>query len=293
MRSAVAALWFLAGLATSARAAEAKLERVEMVNGIEILRVPDPAKPDFLRLVAKPAGDGPFPAVVVNHGVGSSAKFVYDCLAFPAAGFVAVACDLRHKEIPRDDLKSLKWEPGTGPGASAENIRRDRESIEVLRRLPFVDARRLAMFGHSAGGFLTVGFLALGNQDRAIRVAAATAAGVFPRDPEHLRNPRNPGQVRAFPQINQIKAMAAPLDALKNIGVPLLSIHGRLDPICPLEADETLRDELQRLGKEHALLIQDQAGHNDTKSPANFEAVVRYFRQVLDSPPIHPTSSPP
>ena len=79
-----------------------------------------------------------------------------------------------------------------GPGTSREDIRRDRENIEILRSLDFVKRNQIAMYGHSAGGHLTVGFLALGNQDRAVRVAAITAAGIYPKDPDRLRDPKNP-----------------------------------------------------------------------------------------------------
>lgn len=269
---------------SSPSSASWKLDLVETLpGGVEVYRVPDPARPDFQRLLAKPPGDGPFPAIVLNHGGRTGATYVRDCLAFPANGFVTLACDLTPKEIPLDDFRARKWPASMGPGASPENLRRDRDQIAILQSLPFVDPKKIAMFGHSAGGHLTVGWVALENADRAIAVAAITSAGIAPRDPERLKDPRHPGQYRVYPQLALIQAGSPPLESIKNITVPLLSIHGRLDHICPEESADTLHEELDRLGRENTLIVRE-AEHNDTKSPADFAEVIRYFRRHLGLP---------
>ncbi len=277
--------WLAIAISACAAAAEPKLEPVETLpGGIEILSVPDLAHPGFERLLAKPPGKGPFPAVICNHGGRTGAAFIRDCLAFPANGFVAIACDLRHKEIPQQDFRDLKWEEGMGPGTSTEDIRRNRDEIAVLRSLSFVDHGKIAMYGHSGGGHLTIGFVALGNADRAVGVAAITSAGIYPKDPEHLRDPRQPGKFRVFPQLGHVKAMSPPIEAIRNITVPLLSIHGRLDHICPEESADALHEEMDRLGQENTLVVREQADHNDTKTPADFEVVIQYFRKHLGLP---------
>ena len=260
------------------------LKRVEDRNGVEIFECPQPGKPEFHRLLAKPPGKGPFPAVVLNHGGRTGAPFLYNCLAFPENGFVAIACDLRHAEIPVDDFRNLKWEEGMGPGTSREDIRRDREEIDILKSLSFVNPNQIVMYGHSGGGHLTVGFLALGNQDRAIKAAAITSAGIYPKHPDQLRDPKNPERYRVFPQLDHVKAMSVAAEEVKNISVPLLSIHGRKDHICPLESATTLKEELDKHGKENTLIIQEEADHNDTKTSADFEEIVRFFQKHLGLP---------
>ena len=284
-RPCVGALAWIA-LAASARAGETSwtLERVEVRGGIEIYQIPEPGKPEFQRLLAKPPGDGPFPAVVCNHGGRTGAPFLYDCLAFPENGFVAIACDLRHKEIPVEDFRNLKWEEGMGPGTSREDIRRDREEMDILKSLSFVNPEKIAIYGHSGGGHLTVGFLALGNGDRAVKVGAITAAGIYPKHPDQLRDPKNPEGHRVFPQLGHVKAMSVAAEEVKNISVPLLSIHGGKDHICPVESAETLKEELDKYGKENTLIIRPDADHNDVKTAADFEEIIRYFRKHLGLP---------
>jgi len=280
------ALGFYAkAFAAAAQATQWKLDRVELRNGIEIYQCERPGKPEFGRLLAKPPGEGPFPAVVLNHGGRTGAPFLYRCLAFPENGFVAIACDLRHAEIPVEDFRNLRWEEGMGPGTSREDIRRDRENIDILKSLSCVNPNQIAMYGHSGGGHLTVGFLALGNQDRAIKVAAITSAGIYPSRPDQLRDPKNPERYRAFPQINHVKAMSVPVEEVKNIDVPLLSIHGRKDHICPLESALTLKEELDKYGKENTLIVRDEADHNDVKT-SDYEEIIRFLRKHLGLPVI-------
>jgi endo-1,4-beta-xylanase len=278
------ALGFYAkAFAVAAQAGDWKLERVEVRNGIEIYQCQRPGKPEFRRLLAKPRGEGPFPAVVLNHGGRSGAPFLYRCLAFSENGFVVIACDLRHAEIPVVDFRNLVWEEGMGPGTSREDIRRDRENVDILKSLSFVNSKQIAMYGHSGGGHLTVGFLALGNQDQAVKVAAITSAGIYPKHPDQLPDPKNPERYRAFPQINHVKAMSVAAEEVKNIHVPLLSIHGRKDHICPLESAVTLKEELDKYGKENRLIVRDEADHNDVKT-ADHEEIIRFIRKHLGLP---------
>jgi dienelactone hydrolase len=289
--ASTAALLGLVLLAAPLRAADWSLQPVEKIGDIQLYSVPDPANPQFKRLLARPPGDGPFPAVVLNHGGRTGADFIRDCLAFPRAGFVTIACDLRHKEIPVEDFRNLKWEPGMGPGTSTEDLRRNREEIEILRRLPFVQQDALAMYGHSGGGLQTVGFIALANHDRAIRVAAGTAAGIYPKDPEHLKDPRNPGKFRTYRQLGHVKAMSAPRESIKDITVPLLTIHGRLDHICPVEASLTLKEEMDRLGKDNTLIIREQSDHNQgMRTAEDFAAIIGFFRKHLAAVPDAPSA---
>ena len=91
---------------------------------------------------------------------------------------MAIACDLRHAEIPREDFRNLTWAEGMGPGTSRENIRRNREAVEILGTFSFVNPGQIAMYGHSGGGHLTVGFLALGNGDISLTIPQETNAWV-------------------------------------------------------------------------------------------------------------------
>src|SRR5262249_6588627 len=110
-------------------------------------------KLSFRGILIKPEGKGPFPAVLISHGMGSNG----DQFGRPKArefvkwGFVCIAPDYAHSD-PKGDRKDF--------GASAENIRRGKKCLDILQSLPEVDSKRLCAYGNSMGAFLTIGLAA-------------------------------------------------------------------------------------------------------------------------------------
>jgi dienelactone hydrolase len=138
-------------------------------------------------------------------------------------------------------------------GASAENIRRASTCLDILRTLPEVDSTRLAAYGHSMGGFVTIG-LASTKVD-AVKAAAVTGSGISPQDgyaapsakaAEKIRTPflmlhgANDNIVRPV----QSAALKQALDANKVPNDRLIA-DGQGHPI-----DQTMRDEVFRLVRE-------------------------------------------
>jgi dienelactone hydrolase len=119
----------------------------------------------------KPAGNGPFPAVLVSHGKGGNAT------AFSLGhaqnlvrwGFVCIGPNYTHANTgstPEDE------------GYSPENSRRARRCLDILAATPGVDMTRLAAFSHSMGSFLTIGLSGeLPAQFRAVAIAAGGTSG--------------------------------------------------------------------------------------------------------------------
>ena len=124
----------------------------------------------------KPSGAGPFPAVVISHGYGGSARQFSTGMGREMRGWglVAIATDYTHA--------------GGGPtgapggandlGGSAANVIRAHATLSILSRLGYVDLRRVAAHGHSMGAFVTTAFAA--THGDLLRVASHTAGGVRP-----------------------------------------------------------------------------------------------------------------
>lgn len=153
----------------------------------------------------KPEGNGPFPAVLISHGLGGNAQGfgMLKAREMVQWGMVCIAPDYTHAGGAGD--RSL-W------GASAENIHRARTCLEILRGLPYVDGQRLAAYGHSMGGFVTIG-LASTEKDL-LKAAAITGSGVALAS----------GQP------------ASSVDAAKTIRTPFLMLHGANDTRCALNS---------------------------------------------------------
>lgn len=111
-------------------------------------------------LLSKPAGAGPFPIVLVNHGGFEPAQSVGGFLDFFAShGFVALASDYRgcgHSEGKRELARG-----------EVDDVL---HAIRFARTLPYVDGRRVAVWGFSHGAALAL--LAAGRDDTIRAVVA-------------------------------------------------------------------------------------------------------------------------
>jgi dienelactone hydrolase len=120
--------------------------------------------------VFRPAGDGPFPLVVINHGTpvslndAASEKLGFTRAAqwFAAQGYVTVVA-LR----PGFGASDGPYLESAGPCRDRDYLRGGRATgeiegaiVESAAKLPGVDAHRIVVVGQSAGGF---GVLALGD----------------------------------------------------------------------------------------------------------------------------------
>ncbi len=151
-----------------------------------------------LRLKAflwKPAGHGPFPAVVFNHGRSNTAQLHSDKLSLIEAANVLGPVFVRHGYVflypfrrgegPSADqgtfIGDLLQREETAQGREARNrlqltlmttdhLNDAMAALAYLKNLPEVDAKRIAVAGHSFGGQLT---LLVAERDLTVRAAIA------------------------------------------------------------------------------------------------------------------------
>lgn len=160
----------------------------------------------FTGVMLKPAGDGPFPSVVISHGAGGSASGY----SLPKArdmvswGMVALAPTLTHVSGGETNAVNMGFCP--------ENLARVTACVNVLGSLSYVDTNRLALFGHSMGAFATIGSAAqlVGR----IRAGAISSGGAIPDAA---------GNTNAAPTVSEASAARA----------PFLTVHCDADPVVP------------------------------------------------------------
>jgi len=161
-------------------------------------------------ILVKPKGPGPFPAIIVSHGKGSTAETFARSKAdeFLKWGMVTIAVDYTH---------SLTGSEADSDGYSKENLRRAMKCLAILRDQPYVDGNRIAAYGNSMGAFLTIGLAAESKAN--LKAAIITAGGLSAK----------PG----YP--------APTSDIAEKIKVPMLILHGETDPVVPAERSERLK----------------------------------------------------
>ncbi len=156
---------------------------------------------------------GPHPLVVFSHGrSGLRTSYVMLCEGLAARGLVVAALD-----HPGDTL--LDWMTGTAVDDATNEAQRvaDVEFVvdallgdrDVLAPLAEIDERRVAVVGHSYGGF-----------------TALAVAGVETPDP----------RIRGVAGLQPF-ARSLPRAVLGRIAVPTLLVVGERDATCPPETD--------------------------------------------------------
>jgi dienelactone hydrolase len=191
----------------------------------------DDGKLSFTGVLVKPEGKGPFPAVLISHGLGGSGEQfgLTKGRAFAKWGFVCIAPTYTHTS-PQGDRATF--------GASPENLKRATKCLDILVAQPEVDAGRLCAFGNSMGAFLTIG-LAAAEPGRLVAVVI-TAGGVAP--------------AAGHP--------APPREQAAKIRTPFLILHGDRDTTVPPERSALLADVLKENKVEHERVLYPGAGHN-------------------------------
>jgi dienelactone hydrolase len=194
---------------------------------------------DLRGILLKPAGQGPFPAVVMSHGGEQNAlAMVPAATEMVTWGLVVIATNYTHATDTGAPLGS----PGTAGerGATQSNILRARKALEILSSLGYVDMNRVAAHGYSNGGFVTTATLA--TYPSAFRVASHAAAGV--QDPASGSPPSAP-----------TPSLAA------GVRTPYSLHHGDPDTTNPLSSDLRLAAILDANGVMHELFVYPGGGH--------------------------------
>jgi len=216
-----------------------------------------------LRLKAflwKPAGPGPFPAVLFNHGSGTDAAHSSGFEIKEAAGMLAPVF-VKHGYaflylFRRGQGLSADQAPYMGDllqrekAANGEEARKRLQLVLLttdqfhdvmaaflfLKSVPGVDAHRVAVAGHSFGGQLT---LLAAESDSSLRAAVAFGAAAGSWE-------------------GSLETRERMLTAVRKAAVPIMLVHAAND--YSTAPGQVLAGELARLNKAHVLKIYPAYG---------------------------------
>ncbi len=214
---------------------------------------------DLQGILLKPAGAGPFGAVVLSHGAGGNASAYSRNIAVEMRrwGLVCIATNYTHAgNVPIGA-------PGTAnePGASDANVLRGYAVREILRTLGYVDQSRVAAHGHSMGAFVTTALIAAYPND--FRVASHTAGGV-----------RAPNVTGPAPSEAQARAIRTPYQLH----------HGDQDGVVSITQDQRLDGILQTNLVPHEFHVYTGADHDDVAQSATVLSRVRSWYEAYQIP---------
>lgn len=215
-------------------------------------------------ILIKPDGDGPFPAVLISHGLGGSAESFGANKAREMAGWgvVCIAPNYTHSRnnLPQRGAGDRRLPAGgdrQNYGASDENIQRAARCLDILASLPYVDTKRIAAYGHSMGGFVTIGLAA--REPKRLAAAAISGSGIAPRE-----------------------GYAAPSsEVAEKVRTPLIMFHGSLDTTVRPEASASLEEVLKKSKVETARHVYEGVGHpvDQQRSAEVFRLMKEWFQK--------------
>ncbi len=211
--------------------------------------------------IRKPKGDGPFPAIIIFHGApggrgmeqlagwsrGDHGGPVWE--RFLQEGFVVVVGDYRGGDWNTMNVPSS--------GNSATAVDDGIATIEHVRRLPYVDASRISLYGVSLGGNL-VAFLV----SKVPTIHAAILGAPAPIWFLGVQMPPGGGR----PDLSAPKIDAAVAAAnIAPIRTPVLILVGAVDGLLPLAT--VLHDEMAGAGKAVRMDVYEHGYHDFVLGP--------------------------
>ncbi len=240
---------------------------------------------DGLKLVGylyTPAGNGPFPAIVWNHGsaenLGEGSAFDAIADAFVPEGYVVFAPVRRGEagsegESIQDEIREERSVNGDAAAQvlfaklmDTEQLDDQLAGLAYLKSLPFVDARRIATMGCADGGVQAI-FGAAAN------AGYRSAVALSPASDDWTGNQ---------PLQNSLVA------AVSRIHIPVMLIHPSAD--ITKDPGTTLAAQLESQGKPYRLSIHDPVGTPSEQTecfggPSGVEAwqgeVQNFLRDVM------------
>lgn len=231
----------------------------------------DPLQFGDLRL---PNGSGPFAVVVLVHGGCWLSEYTLDHVSQAAAALTRTGVATWTIEYRRIG------DPGGGwPGTFEDVARATAHVAQLAQRYP-LDARRVVLAGHSAGGHLA---LWAATRDRrgvgdapplpdalTIRGVVSLAGITDLREYAAGSGGCNQAALQLLAgspaQVPDRYAAASPIERLPS-GVTVRLVHGALDPIVPVSQSASFAERARTAGDDARVVLVPGAGHFDLVAP--------------------------
>ena len=206
--------------------------------------------------VARPAGGGPAPLVVVLHGSGGfRPSLVSLAESLAGEGFVALAgCwflgSAPGSPAPADLIRCPDGPPFAG--ATTSSVASVKALLAAGRKLPGVRAGGVGLVGHSRGATAALLVASTGGDVQAV-VAISPSGPAAPGGPD-----------------------TSPLSLAQSLAAPVLLLHGTADATVPVQLTSRYEQALRALGKPVEAHYYEGAGHDlPFVAPTGADAVRR------------------
>ena len=225
----------------------------------------------------KPEGEGPFPVLVDIHGGPESQRRLNYSPSGPvlqyltSLGMAVLSLNVRGSTGYGKGYSHLD-----DKGKRLDSVKDVEYAVRWLQAREDVDGERIAVYGRSYGGFMTLASLVFYPDLWAAGVDMVGIAN-FVSFLERTGPWRRKHREAEYGELENDRAMLeqiSPLTHIDNIRVPLMVVHGKHDPRVPLFEAEQVVDAVRAKGLEVELLVFDNEGHAISKRPNVINAFV-------------------
>jgi dipeptidyl aminopeptidase/acylaminoacyl peptidase len=163
--------------------------------------------------------------------------------------------------------------------------------VDAAVRVAPVDPKRVGIYGHSYGGYMTMWAVT-----RTHRFAAAVAsAGIADWQSYYGQNRIDQWMLPYFGKSvyedPQVYARSSPISFIRNVRTPTLVLHGERDAEVPLPQGYEFWHALKALGVETQLVVYEDEGHRIQRPDHvrdRVERIVGWFDSHLKGSPVRP-----
>ena len=236
-----------------------------------------------------PAGEGPFPVLILNHGYidpaiytnGRGLKREQDYLV--KEGYIVIHPDYRNHAFS-SDVEDNHLNLRLGYTEDVIN------AVYAVRNsdLSFFDKNKIGMLGHSMGGGITLNIVtALPNLVDAAVLFAPVSADYKDNFDKWTRGDRPEGEeiLQTYGDFNQNPEFwenISPINFLENVEAPVLLHHGTSDESVPLEWSDKLNTALKDKDKNITYYVYEGEPHEFINAwPQVMQRTARFFDEHL------------
>lgn len=198
-----------------------------------------------------PKGEGPFPAIILNHGHYDPKRFTIgygfkDAADFFARnGYVAIGSNYRNYGDSDRGQDSFIYN-----GSLYDVL----YLVNAVKRLPHVDPEMIGMWGHSGGGGLTLKSIVVDSSIKAAALYSPMSADDV--DNYNVMKKWHPHEIKEFtdrmgsPKGNpEVFVKRSPINYLSDLKASIIIHHGERDKAVPITWSGRLMDALIKEGK--------------------------------------------
>lgn len=225
----------------------------------------------------RPKGEGPFPVLVDIHGGPESQR----TLNYSPSGPV-----IQYLTSLGMGVLSLNVRGSTGYGKSYSHLDDKGKRLDAVKDVAYavewlksrddVDPDRIAVYGRSYGGFMTLASLVFYPDLWAAGVDVVGIANFvsFLERTGPWRRQHREAEYGELEHDREMLERISPLTHIDNIRVPLMVCHGRNDPRVPLFEAEQVVEAVRGKGLDVVLRVYDDEGHALSKRKNEIDAFV-------------------